>query len=41
VACTLEGGQGEQMTFEYTGRHIEVTPAIRNHVEEQFIILFK
>jgi putative sigma-54 modulation protein len=24
------------MTFEYTGRHIEVTPAIRNHVEEQF-----
>ena len=24
------------MTFEYTGRHIEVTPAIRQHVEEQF-----
>jgi putative sigma-54 modulation protein len=24
------------MTFEYTGRHIEVTPAIRNHVEDQF-----
>jgi putative sigma-54 modulation protein len=24
------------MTFEYTGRHVEVTPAIRNHVEEQF-----
>ena len=24
------------MKFEYTGRHIEVTPAIRNHVEEQF-----
>src|SRR5213079_51326 len=24
------------MTFEYTGRHIEVTPAIRSHVEEQF-----
>jgi putative sigma-54 modulation protein len=24
------------MTFEYTGRHIEVTPAIRRHVEEQF-----
>ena len=24
------------MTFEYTGRHIDVTPAIRRHVEEQF-----
>jgi putative sigma-54 modulation protein len=24
------------MTFEYTGRHVEVTPAIRAHVEEQF-----
>jgi putative sigma-54 modulation protein len=24
------------MTFEYTGRHVEVTPAIRSHVEEQF-----
>lgn len=24
------------MTFEYTGRHIEVTPAIRRHVEEHF-----
>jgi len=24
------------MTFEYTGRHVEVTPAIRTHVEEQF-----
>src|ERR1700694_1893324 len=24
------------MTFEYTGRHVEVTPAIRHHVEEQF-----
>lgn len=24
------------MTFEYTGRHVEVTPGIRNHVEEQF-----
>ncbi len=24
------------MTFEYTGRHVEVTPAIRQHVEEQF-----
>lgn len=24
------------MIFEYTGRHVEVTPAIRNHVEEQF-----
>ncbi|MEZ5307011.1 MAG: ribosome-associated translation inhibitor RaiA [Pyrinomonadaceae bacterium] len=24
------------MRFEYTGRHIEVTPAIRNHVEEHF-----
>jgi putative sigma-54 modulation protein len=24
------------MNFEYTGRHIEVTPAIRSHVEEHF-----
>ena len=24
------------MMFEYTGRHVEVTPAIRHHVEEQF-----
>ncbi len=24
------------MKFEYTGRHIEVTPALREHVEEHF-----
>lgn len=24
------------MKFEYTGRHIEVTPALRSHVEESF-----
>lgn len=24
------------MIFEYTGRHVEVTPAIRTHVEEHF-----
>jgi len=24
------------MKFEYTGRHIEVTPALRSHVEQQF-----
>ena len=24
------------MKFEYTGRHLEVTDAIRNHVEEHF-----
>lgn len=24
------------MDFEYTGRHIDVTPALRNHVEEHF-----
>src|SRR5712692_7636825 len=24
------------MTFEYTGRHVLVTPAIRRHLEEQF-----
>ena len=24
------------MKFEYTGRHIEVTPALKNHVEEHF-----
>jgi putative sigma-54 modulation protein len=24
------------MDFEYTGRHVEVTPAIRRHVEEHF-----
>jgi len=26
----------ESMKIEYTGRHIEVTPAIRSHVEKQF-----
>src|SRR5437660_8692443 len=25
-----------RMRFEYTGRHVEVTPAIRRHVEDQF-----
>src|SRR5687767_11885167 len=24
------------MKFEYTGRHIDVTPALRSHVEEYF-----
>ncbi|MDI1242111.1 MAG: ribosome-associated translation inhibitor RaiA [bacterium] len=24
------------MKFEYTGRHIEVTPALKSHVEQQF-----
>lgn len=24
------------MKFEYTGRHIEVTPALRSHVEDHF-----
>ena len=24
------------MNFEFTGRHLEVTPAIRSHVEEHF-----
>ena len=24
------------MKFEYTGRHVDVTPALRNHVEEHF-----
>lgn len=24
------------MKFEFTGRHIEVTPALKQHVEEQF-----
>lgn len=24
------------MKYEYTGRHIEVTPALKSHVEEQF-----
>lgn len=24
------------MEFEYTGRHVEVTPALRDHVEEHF-----
>ena len=24
------------MKFEYTGRHVEVTPALRSHVEEHF-----
>jgi putative sigma-54 modulation protein len=29
-------GRKAAMKFEYTGRHVEVTPAIRRHVEEQF-----
>jgi hypothetical protein len=29
-------GQKTRMKFEYTGRHVEVTQAIRSHVEEQF-----
>jgi putative sigma-54 modulation protein len=24
------------MNFEYTGRHVDVTPALRNHVEDHF-----
>lgn len=28
--------RGKLMKFEYTGRHIEVTPALRSHVEEHF-----
>ncbi len=24
------------MKFEYTGRHVEVSPAIRRHVEDHF-----
>ena len=24
------------MKFEYTGRHVDVSPAIRRHVEEHF-----
>ena len=24
------------MKFEYTGRHLEVTPALRSHVENHF-----
>jgi putative sigma-54 modulation protein len=28
--------EGKKMKFEYTGRHIEVTPALRTHVEEHF-----
>ena len=28
--------KGDNMKFEYTGRHIEVTPALKAHVEEQF-----
>src|SRR5205814_4224971 len=39
-ARTRPGGRTRRaktrMTFEYTGRHVEVTPAIRRHVEEQF-----
>lgn len=36
VNCAwIEEAKGS-MTFEYTGRHVEVTPAIRSHVEEQF-----
>lgn len=28
--------RGANMKFEYTGRHIEVTPALRSHVESHF-----
>ena|SRR5437773_9723012 len=28
--------RGKIMNFEFTGRHIEVTPALRAHVEEHF-----
>jgi putative sigma-54 modulation protein len=28
--------RGKKMKFEYTGRHLEVTPALRSHVEEHF-----
>ncbi len=30
------GQNGEIMKIEYSGRHIEVTPAIRSHVENHF-----
>jgi len=37
MICGLEDQEVEPgMTFEYTGRHVEVTPAIRTHCEEQF-----
>jgi putative sigma-54 modulation protein len=29
-------GEMAVMEFEYTGRHVEVTPAIRQHVEDHF-----
>src|SRR5918998_6170597 len=32
--CCLR--EGKRMIFEYTGRHVDVTPAIRRHVEEHF-----
>jgi putative sigma-54 modulation protein len=28
--------RGDYMKYEYTGRHIEVTPALRSHVENHF-----
>src|SRR5947209_905770 len=28
--------RGGSMEFEYTGRHVEVTPALRTHVEDHF-----
>jgi len=37
MVARLKSEEGEaRMTFEYTGRHVEVTPAIRRHVEDQF-----
>src|ERR1041384_6384631 len=32
---TVRGGR-RLMKFEYTGRHVEVSPAIRRHVEDHF-----
>src|SRR6185503_7248162 len=29
-------GRKSLMKFEYTGRHVEVTPALRRHVEDHF-----
>lgn len=36
VSISVAGGRVSSMNFEYTGRHVVVTDAIRAHVEEHF-----
>src|ERR1700682_4735571 len=36
ASLKVKRGGSELMKFEYTGRHVEVSPAIRKHVEDHF-----